>query len=220
MDEHEHAAAVAHLGVCRTAVVYDVLRGLGLTGQALPAELRPLDPTCHIAGAAFPVSGRPDEHITADESLRRWTRLLSRAPAGSVVVCQPHDHTVAHMGELSAAALQHRGVRGYVVDGGCRDTALVTEYGFPVWCRYVTPEDIVGRWRCEDPGVAVRVGEVAVHPGDVVVADRDGVVIVPGERATEVAELATDVSATESALRRAIRAGTDPEAAYEEYGTF
>ena len=53
---------------------------------------------------------------------------------------------IAHMGELSAETLQFRGVRGYIVDGGCRDTGFILNMGFPVFCRYLTPRDVVGIW--------------------------------------------------------------------------
>jgi regulator of RNase E activity RraA len=64
------------------------------------------------------------------------------ACAGTVVVCQPHTHEIALMGELSAAALKLKGVRGYLVDGGTRDVDMIVELGFPVFCSFATPADI------------------------------------------------------------------------------
>ncbi|TVR37736.1 MAG: RraA family protein [Nitriliruptor sp.] len=211
---------VERLGRCYTGAVYDVLRERGLTRQVLPAGIAPLDPTSTVAGVAFPIAGHVDEEASDHDTLLAWTRFLSRVPAGTVVVCQPNDHTSAHMGELSAEALQQRGVHGYVVDGGCRDSSAVLARGFPVWCRYLTPRDIVGRWLCDAIDTTVEIGGVRVDPGDLMLADRDGVVVVPAAHAEEVVAAAGKAIDTESAVRRAIRAGTDPDEAYRRHGRF
>ncbi|MBC7645556.1 MAG: RraA family protein, partial [Pseudopedobacter sp.] len=91
---------------CYTGAVYDVLRALGYPHQVLPNSIRPLDPTRSAAGPVYTVSGHRDDSLEAHESLLRWTELLSKAPAGSVVVCQPNDSELAHMGELSAETLR------------------------------------------------------------------------------------------------------------------
>jgi 4-hydroxy-4-methyl-2-oxoglutarate aldolase len=59
---------------------------------------------------------------------------------------QPNDSTMSHMGEHSSETMHFRGIRGYIVDGGCRDSEFIKRIGFRVWCRYFTPIDIVGRW--------------------------------------------------------------------------
>ena len=128
------------------ASVYDVLRGLGHTDCILPPSIVPLDLGMVAAGPVFTVRGRPDASVSAHETLLRWTELLARAPRGHVVMVQGHDAERALMGELSAETLQFRGVRGYIVDGGCRDTAFIRRLGFPVFCDKATPRDIVGAW--------------------------------------------------------------------------
>ena len=72
------------------------------------------------------------------------------------------------------------------MDGGCRDSAFIEELGFPVFCKYFTPGDIVGRWAATAFGEPVQIGEVTIHTGDYVLADRDGIVILPGKIAGEV----------------------------------
>lgn len=208
------------LSALYTGAVYDVLRSLGHPNQVLPSTLSPLDPTRSVAGPVFTVSGEIDESLDAHESLLLWTGFLSAAPAGSVVVCQPHDDTVAHMGELSAETLQLRGVRGYVVDGGCRDVSFVLDQGFPVWCRYTTPRDVVGRWAVRETGVPIEIGGVTVRMGDLLIADRDGVVVIPERLAEEVVEAAESVRTTENLVRAAILDGVDPREAYLRYGKF
>ena len=138
-----------------------------------------------------------------------------------MVVCQPNDSTVAHMGELSAETLQLRGVRGYVVDGGCRDVSFLLEIGFPVFCRYFTPRDVVSYWLPEAMNDGpVTIGGVTVRPGDYVIGDRDGVVVLPGARAGEIVARSEEAIRTESLVRKAIQGGMDPQRAYLEYGKF
>jgi regulator of RNase E activity RraA len=86
---------------CYSGAVYDTLRAMGRPDQLLPDTLRPLDPTRPLAGRIFTVSGHVDTSLDPHTTLLEWTRLLSRAPRGSVVICQPNDSTLAHMGELS-----------------------------------------------------------------------------------------------------------------------
>ena len=101
------------------------------------------------AGPVFTVRGRPDATLDKHTSLYEWAGLLSRAPRGHVVVCQPQDDTRALFGGLSAEALAIKGVRGYIVDGGCRDVQAIADQGFPVFARFNSPIDIVGAWRAE-----------------------------------------------------------------------
>ena len=205
---------------CYSGAVYDVLRELGLHAQSLPATIRPLDPTRKLAGPAFTASGHFEAGLDPHETLLAWTGLLSKAPAASVVVCQPNDSTLAHMGELSAETLRLRGVRGYVVDGGCRDADFLLDMGFPVFCRYLTPADIVGRWIVDALGEPIEIGGVTIRGGDYVLGDRDGVVVVPAELADEVVTRTEAIVQTESALRRAILGGMDPQEAYRQFGMF
>lgn len=208
------------LSALYTGAVFDVMRGLGHADQVLPSTLRPLDPSHVLAGPVFTVSGELDESLDPHESLLLWTGFLGAAPAGAVVVCQPNDDTVAHMGELSAETLQFRGVRGYVVDGGCRDVAFLVDRGFPVWCRYTTPRDIVGRWAVREIGEQIEIGGVTVRTGDYIIADRDGVVVVPADITSEVVEASEAVVATENRVRTAILQGVDPKQAYLDFGKF
>lgn len=208
------------LGRCYASAVHDVLRAAGHDNCLLPHSLRPLDPRSVLAGPVWTVSGHIDRTRTAHETLLAWTGLLSQAPGGHVVVCQPNNHEVALMGELSAAALKLKGVRGYVVDGGCRDAAMVEQIGFPVWCSFFTPSDIVARWMPDRFGAPVTIGSVTVCTGDYLIADRDGVVIVPQTLAAETIARTEAVMGTEGAVRRAILAGMDPQEAYLQHGKF
>jgi 4-hydroxy-4-methyl-2-oxoglutarate aldolase len=208
------------LGTCCSAVIYDVMRDMGLTAAVLPPSIRPLDPTMKVAGPVFTVRGRPDSTVSAHESLLEWTGFLSRAEAGHVVVCQPQDGVRSVMGELSAETLKHRGVLGYVADGGTRDSASIKKIGFPVFCRYSTPIDIVAGWIPEAFDLPIAITNVVVFPGDYIIGDEDGIVIIPGKHAQAVIERAEVAMATENRVRAAILSGTDPQEAYVRYGKF
>jgi regulator of RNase E activity RraA len=205
---------------CYASAVHDVMRSLGLDGFVLPRALAPLDPSSRLCGPVFTLRGRVDTGVGVHETLLGWTGFLSRAPAGHVVVCQPEDDRVAHMGELSAETLKLRGVRGYVVDGGCRDVERCLGVGLPIWCRYVTPLDVTGYWIPDAFDVPVTIGDVTVRPGDYLIADRDGVCIIPAARAGEVLDAAEAAVSTENTMRDAIRAGMDPQEAYLKHGKF
>jgi 4-hydroxy-4-methyl-2-oxoglutarate aldolase len=166
------------------------------------------------------VSGHIDRNRTRDETLLAWCTMLSKAPSGHVIVCQPHNHEIALMGELSAQTLQARGVLGYVVDGGSRDTELVLAQGFPVFCSFLTPADIVERWIPDCFAEPIKIGTVTIATGDYLLGDRDGVVVIPQSIAEEVATRTETVVATESDMRRALLGGMDPVEAYQTFGKF
>ena len=211
---------VERLARTYTGVVHDVMRAMGLRDFTLPPTIRPLFPEQVLAGVVATVSGRVDASAGAHESLLGWTGLLSKARADTVLICQPNDSTVAHMGELSAETLKLKGVRGYVADGGCRDVSCILELAFPVWCRYFTPRDIVGHWLPDQFDQPVRIGEVTIRAGDLALGDRDGMVILPKARAEEIVAAAESAIATENKVRTAILEGVDPQEAYLRYGKF
>jgi len=205
---------------CYSGAVYDVLRELGRRECILPKSIRPVDDALTLAGPVWTCSGHLDESLNADETLLGWTGMLSKAPRGSVVVCQPNDSTISHMGELSAETLQARGVRGYIVDGGCRDVAFIRGIRFPVFCRYFTPSDVVGRWRIDSLGEPIEIGGVEIATGDFVIADVDGAVLIPRSVVEDVVARTEGIMNTESDLRAAIRSGMDPQEAYLKFRVF
>ncbi len=205
---------------CYTGAVYDVLRAMGYPKQTLSNKIRPIELSSKLAGKIYTVSGRYDETLDPHDTLLQWTGLLSKAPKDSVVICQPNDHTLAHMGELSAEALQLRSIRGYIVDGGCRDSDFISKIGFKVFCKYFTPIDVVGRWTAQRFEAPIEIDGVIIHSGDYVLADRDGVVIIPEAISKQVMEKTEEIMKTENLVRTAILSGVDPQEAYLKYGKF
>ena len=208
------------LHACHSAVIHDVMKDLGLPIRVLPRTIVGLEPTMKAAGPVFTVRGRPDPGLDKHSSLYEWAGLLSRAPHGHVVVCQPQDDVRALFGGLSAQALAIKGVRGYIVDGGCRDVQAIADQAFPVFARFSTPIDIVSAWRAEAFEVPIAIGGQQVLPDDHVLADRDGIVLIAAADVTEVLTAAEKKMSTEGDMARAIRAGEDPQAAYMRFRVF
>ena len=217
LDEEQ---TLAILESAYSGAVYDAMRELGLDDGILPNDIQPVDPNIPLVGKVWTCSGGIVEGISQDDSLLSWTGMLSAAPSGSVVVCQPNDSTIAHMGELSAETLKFRDVKGYLVDGGNRDTDFILKLGFPVFCRYLTPSDIVERWMIQTMGEPITIGDVEISTGDYIVADRDGAVVIPASAASDVANRVDEVMNTENELRNMILDGMDPQEAYLKYRRF
>ena len=188
---------------------------MGHDDIVLPPAIKAIAPGTRLAGPVWTVAGHIDRTQIAPRMPARLVHAAARRRrAGHVVVCQPNNHEIALMGELSAQTLQARGVLGYVVDGGSRDTDLVLEQGFPVFCAFLTPADIVERWVPDRFGEPVTIGDVTIATGDYLLGDRDGVVIIPRDAAAEVVARTEEVVATESEMRRALIGGMDPVEAY------
>ncbi len=203
-----------------TGAVHDVLRAMGHDNCVLPVAIRPLDPTIKLAGPVWTVSGHIDRTQSRHDTLLGWTTVLSKAPTGHVVVCQPNNHEVAMMGELSSETLKNKGVLGYVVDGGCRDCDFILEQKFPVFHSFFTPSDIVSRWIPDRYAEPVTLGTVTICTGDYLLGDRDGVIVIPADLAQEAITQTEAVALTENKVRDAIRGGMDPVDAYLKYGKF
>ena len=203
-----------------TSAVHDVLRGLGHERCVLPHQIRPLDPTWRLCGRIWTVSGHIDRTKSTDDTLLAWTGLLSKAPGGRIVVCQPNTQEIALMGELSAHALKLKGCLGYIADAGARDVNMLIELGLPVYASFATPSDIGGRWIPDAFGTPITIGAVTLSTGDYLLADADGIVIIPEAIADDVVTKTETVATTENKVRDAILGGMDPQQAYLKYRKF
>lgn len=127
--------------------------------------------------------------------------LLDQAPAGSVLVYVMQDGIdIAAMGNLMGTTAKVRGLAGAVIDGAVRDVTELRRIGFPVWSRRITPATSVGRMVGVEKQVPVKCGDVMVNPGDYIVGDSDGVVVVPAAAAEKVIALLKQYDDKESKM--------------------
>jgi 4-hydroxy-4-methyl-2-oxoglutarate aldolase len=206
-----------------TSAVSDVLDELGLRQQALPYEISPLSDSMKVAGVAFTVQGRAavtPEESTAEHYMKAL-HIIDELPPFSVLVNQSGgDTNCAHWGELSSNAVRARGCQGVVVDGGVRDTNYICRIRFPVFARYRTMVDAIGRWVPTITQEPITIGRVVIHPGDFIFGDRDGVLVIPERLIGEVLERAAKVKRLESRVRRDLRSGALAVTTFQKYGKF
>lgn len=220
MDEIPTSELCERYAALYPGAITDVLDDRGYRDQTLSADIDPVTDEMTTAGIAYPCRGRPSRSVDEDDNIRKILRMLRDAPEHAVVTYETNAHNSAQIGELSVECLIANGCRGAVLDGGVRDLSLILQNDFPVFSQFRTPADAVPRWELLDWDVPAVVGGVEVRPGDVVVGDIDGVVVVPEPVAVDVLREAEELADTEDIVRETVSAGGDPVKAYENHGVF
>ncbi len=172
---------------------------LGKIGN-LPAAIKPIAPGMKICGPAYPVQTMPRDNKIIH-------RAYANAKAGDVLVVHCSDYYEAgYWGDLMSLGAKTKGIAGLVIDACVRDADDIEAMGFPVFSRGLC---IRGTSRLEG-GILnepIVIGGILIHPGDIIVGDRDGVVVVPKDRLAEVIEKATAREAREGSVRQQLRQG-------------
>ena len=221
MKKRKKAGLVERLSkIPYTGAISDILDEMGFHNQVLPKEIQSLHPGHTVAGRALTIVGEPTTSEDPEIIFIPYLKMLGDVKPGDVLVNQPNDNLAAHLGELSTETAQFRGARGAVIDGGARDTDYIRKLDFPVFARYKTPVDIVGRWRLVAHNVPIDIGRVHLEPGDYIVGDRDGVLVIPQSIIEEVVKKAEEVVQTENLVRKSILKGMHPVDAYRKFGRF
>ena len=201
-----------------SAVLADVLDKLGHRASALPPSLRPLRPEWSLFGRAATLRAV----AVASEPERPYAIELECIDAlrpGEVLVATTEgDRSSALWGELLSTAARARGAVGAVVDGLTRDAARIVEMGFPVFAAGFSPLDSKGRLDGIRHGQPIQLGDCLVRPGDWVIGDADGVVVVPAALADRALSLAMDKVAGENRVRAELAKGRSAREVFNEYG--
>jgi len=194
------AAKVAKLVGALTGNIADCLGGRG----ALDPVIKPIADSPvgmrAVVGPAFPCQNAPSDQLGA-------MAALAHAQAGDVIVAATEACTgTAVVGDLMLGMARNRGIIGLVTDGAVRDLGGIFKVGLPVFCAGVNP-DSPSRTGPGSAGLPVHIGGTTVHPGDIVVADSDGVVIVPQGLLDRVIEKLEQVLVAEAEMEAKVEAG-------------
>jgi 4-hydroxy-4-methyl-2-oxoglutarate aldolase len=218
MQINESAAILQAAG---TAAIADIFDQLQLQPPVLDNRLFPVLEGGVFAGPAYTVAGEPAIYSGSD---RAKLEAIDGMPQGAVALWAGQGvEGVCCFGDLLATAMRARGVVAAVVDGGVRDIRFLRECGMPVFTRYRTPAQGVGRWKVTAREVPVKVRGalcdwLTVAPGDMLVGDADGLIAIPLDLVAQIAAAAAELSHTETSARREIAEGLPLLAALAKYG--
>src|SRR6266702_1240044 len=200
-----------------TAVVGDVLDGMGRRLHFLPPAIRPLRPDMVVAGRAAPaIVG--DAPGTPDDRFGKLLEALDSLRQGDVYITNGGQTHYSLWGELMSTRAQRLKAAGVVLNGYCRDEAGILKLGFPTFCWGSYALDISFRGKVLAYGVPTAVGGVPVSPGDVVFGDRDGVLIVPAGLTDGGFDRALEKAQGENQVREAFREGMSAVEAFHKFG--
>jgi len=203
-----------------TGLVADILDSKGVRNHSLPASIRPLNESMKIAGPAFTCQGVPTGDIASDDTPFLIQMLEALTPHCVVVLSAGGDTSSSHWGEMMTLSAKQRGCTGAVVDGGVRDTSFILKMDFSVFTKFYMPASSISRWELKEYQVAIRAGEIRIQPGDFVLGDLDGVVIIPKALTEEVLLQAEKAMSKERRMHQALRKGMPLNEAYKRYGSF
>lgn len=177
-------------------------------GGNMDSGIKAVAPGMKLAGPAFTVNCPPGDNLTLHKA-------ILEAKPGDVIVADVHAYCGAgHFGDIMAVACMEKGIAGLVIDGGCRDAADLQSSGFPVFCRGINPGGTV-KETLGETAVSIHCGGQVVCPGDLIVADDDGVVVVKKENIDTVWEKAQAIADREIEVQKQLRDGKSTAKIYK-----
>lgn len=196
VDEKELLARYEKL---YSGAVNDVLREFCLLNQALPGHIVPLREYRTIAGIAFTVKSAPNAMIQGEMEFR--TQMLDQMHQDSFVVWDTSNDSKATLwGGVMTATAKGKKVRAACIDGGIRDTHQILEADFPVFYKYRISNGSLGRCLITHYQVTLQIGDVTVKPGDIIIGDIDGVLVIPRDIAYQVLVRAEEIHENEKLI--------------------
>lgn len=207
-----------HQDVLYSAVLADVLDGLGHRNSALPAYLRPLRAEWRIFGRAATLSTMP---VAAEPAQPYGVELecIDAMQPGDVLVATTHGERVSALwGELLSTATKAHGGVGAIIDGLTRDAAKIIAMDFPVFAAGFSPLDSKGRLDGISHGQPIKIGDCVIRPGDFIFGDVDGITVVPAELADKALPLALEKVRGENKVRAELARGRSVREVFAEYG--
>jgi 4-hydroxy-4-methyl-2-oxoglutarate aldolase len=201
-----------------TSVVSDVLDRQGLFDQAMAARIRPIEPGMRLVGKAHTVLSADVYQRPENPYIKEIGAVDALKPGDVMVAATNGSERTCLWGELLSTAARARGAIGCLIDGHTRDVKRILEMGFPVFCTGFRPVDSSSRSTVIDYGCPVRCGDVLVHPGDIVFADIDGVVVIPQDHLEPTVRMALEKVEGENASREMLEQGFLLREVYDRYG--
>ena len=201
-----------------TALVCDIMDQLGHRDQAMQHDIRPTRNDTWFAGPAVTLDAFENHEDVEDPYGVIFAAYERMNPGDVVVLATNGEENSGIWGELLSTAAAAQSVHSVVTDGLVRDTRQMNEMGFNCFCRGHSPLDSAGRCIAEQVDVPVKCGGVVVHPGDFVLADYEGVAVIPAAIKDEVFQKAQEKLEGENTVRDELAAGHSPREVFDKYG--
>jgi regulator of RNase E activity RraA len=202
-----------------TGAINDVLREFCFLNQALPNHIKSLREYTTVAGFAFTVKSAPNTKVSGEMEFR--TNMLDEMHENAFVVWDTSndEHSTAWGGVMTATA-KGKKIRAACLDGGIRDTHQILEADFPVFYKYRHSNGSLGRCLITHFQIAIQIGTVVIKPGDIVLGDVDGVLVVPRDVAYEVLIRAEEIKENEKKIFGWVKEGQSVRDITEKGGYF
>jgi regulator of RNase E activity RraA len=205
-----------------TSNVADVLDSMNLLQQGLAADFGPYPDTCkRMAGWAYTIRGQMTPYPQGGDA-DKMTACQGLSP-GEISVWSGNGEGICYFGELIALGMKERGCTGALLDGGIRDVRWIGEHAFPVFARYRTPVQSIGRWKVNACQIPVYMrghdgANVIVRPGDFILCDDDGAIVIPIEHVESVLIESERLTQVEKNIRIELANGLNLGDALKKYG--
>ena len=219
MSEDRASVRERYLAV-DTTIVGDILDSLGYPDQGLSSEFDSVVGE-RLAGFAYTIIGQMAPYSGGGDPMKM--KACEGVSSSEVAVWSGDGEGVCYFGELIALGMMERGCEGALVDGGVRDTRWLRLHGFSTFARYRTPIQSIGRWRVtafQEPAyvAGATTSTVTVNPGDFILGDDDGALVIPADLVTTVLSDAEKMTETEAKVREALRTGMSLSECLEKFG--